>query len=1328
MHPASAQHPQQVAQQAHQHLHKQPVQECHDEDAYLPQHPLLSAAPSCQQTQQKHRFIPDNSAAPTRMRTGGPSRAAEVQAELQLQAEITSQEPSAYIKGSQQAGGAVSGRLSLDGRNLANELADMPVAARHTWPSALQPVRARRKGPAWPWEAQNPGHPSVRVQQYSDSKASARSQMYPQAPSVAPVDFPDQLQAGHWDHRMTHPDEDPPCTQKAAGSHMYDAELCIASSTLQRTNHLLGVGQKDRCSSSSDPGLHQQHPRRMTQANATAAALGPPQKRVRFQEADPALHQALQTSGCAAQEECNHARALPDDPFEQQLSKQHLSLDDLSPGLCNSPPPFDSTFCGPNCPPGRSTHWAQEADFSPPQQHSFVELAVCGGHPNFPPCPSPTLSPSPHQDCTGAGTATEMDGRNFQGLDSPSGLAAATMQRPFPSCPSPTLSPSPQQSCPRSELDLDTEQDPGGGHRVPADSTPQQPLALYSSFMSSPSPYHPCPLPHTNAELPQRFARMTAEVPQQPFPSCPSPTLSPSPHDFALARHPIGSPSDAEAPASLAQLQHANLSWQLPANTSRCHSPASAAGWERERARWGEGSPAGLLARHDWAEDLRQRRPTEHTSKAPSRRLMRSEDHALCSSEANFDEQLGIRTSMDRHAVQDDPLMSRPAEPLQSHLELDAPGHGTAWQQHISRQQSGTKGAPESHRSPDHSGHLSWPLPGGRRDEGWIQHSAQRQDLLLQSSPPITYPKHAATHSADAGACRRKRGGHGRPPTWHDGTHSDGHGTSPRTHAGSLNPGPVSSNRSRPGPAALGLGQRNDRSPQPAGPSELVHSSPSIDSLDQRQQTHSKRDGPFPRLSGMRGFTIRRRASSGPCGLPPSCTGLEDMRTSPATDCSDQEGPSTGSVPLACPSGWRATVQSPHSHHGGAVQPSQQEILDDPAELDRGGTKSGKSDVMQADGAMPEVDLISCEQRESESAVKTAQDAGVGLSCPAQVSLRTPLHAPDTSHAYRASHRVSHSSLAGLRAAAPAAKSRPDRLTDASSPTTIPGAGMVRHRGFQEDAGCSAAHAAASSPAVGPNPGGLCDVQAPGGTNMLPASTGQQQVRCSQPADELSSPMLTVGGDADASDDTQVAAKDQVELVEACPALNQSRGTTQRQLPSSFLGTEALQLVPPSEMPTSAAVMSEQQQRSDLNPSRPSSECGGTGVLAGLPALLDGNEALQKAEREPELLGLGGVLQQWVNPVIAPPTAQPIIDLPSLGQTTATLPLTHSSLRQVNLALSIKSQLWLQRKIQACQCASVQTPTVGHYTKHCTTGCIYGYFINAPQSPEGRRHVLESSQ
>ncbi|KAK9865332.1 hypothetical protein WJX84_005844 [Apatococcus fuscideae] len=88
------------------------------------------------------------------------------------------------------------------------------------------------------------------------------------------------------------------------------------------------------------------------------------------------------------------------------------------------------------------------------------------------------------------------------------------------------------------------------------------------------------------------------------------------------------------------------------------------------------------------------------------------------------------------------------------------------------------------------------------------------------------------------------------------------------------------------------------------------------------------------------------------------------MRTSPATDCSDQEGPSTGSVPLACPSGWRATVQSPHSHHGGAVQPSQQEILDDPAELDRGGgvLQQWVNPVIAPPTAQPIIDLPSLGQ------------------------------------------------------------------------------------------------------------------------------------------------------------------------------------------------------------------------------------------------------------------------------------------------------------------------------------------------------------------------------
>lgn len=56
-----------------------------------------------------------------------------------------------------------------------------------------------------------------------------------------------------------------------------------------------------------------------------------------------------------------------------------------------------------------------------------------------------------------------------------------------------------------------------------------------------------------------------------------------------------------------------------------------------------------------------------------------------------------------------------------------------------------------------------------------------------------------------------------------------------------------------------------------------------------------------------------------------------------------------------------------------------------------------------------------------------------------------------------------------------------------------------------------------------------------------------------------------------------------------------------------------------------------------------------------------------------ELLGgLGGVLQQWVNPAIPPPAVQSILDLKALGQTVPAAPISREDLQQVNALLSEK--------------------------------------------------------
>ncbi|KAK9838953.1 hypothetical protein WJX74_006647 [Apatococcus lobatus] len=50
-----------------------------------------------------------------------------------------------------------------------------------------------------------------------------------------------------------------------------------------------------------------------------------------------------------------------------------------------------------------------------------------------------------------------------------------------------------------------------------------------------------------------------------------------------------------------------------------------------------------------------------------------------------------------------------------------------------------------------------------------------------------------------------------------------------------------------------------------------------------------------------------------------------------------------------------------------------------------------------------------------------------------------------------------------------------------------------------------------------------------------------------------------------------------------------------------------------------------------------------------------------------KLGGLGGVLQQWVNPAIPPPSAQPILDLKALGQTIPAAPISREDLQQARI-------------------------------------------------------------
>ncbi len=55
----------------------------------------------------------------------------------------------------------------------------------------------------------------------------------------------------------------------------------------------------------------------------------------------------------------------------------------------------------------------------------------------------------------------------------------------------------------------------------------------------------------------------------------------------------------------------------------------------------------------------------------------------------------------------------------------------------------------------------------------------------------------------------------------------------------------------------------------------------------------------------------------------------------------------------------------------------------------------------------------------------------------------------------------------------------------------------------------------------------------------------------------------------------------------------------------------------------------------------------------------------EQGEEAPALHGLGRVLQQWTNPVIPPPSNQPILDLPSLPRQFTPAPVTRQSLSQV---------------------------------------------------------------
>ena len=74
-----------------------------------------------------------------------------------------------------------------------------------------------------------------------------------------------------------------------------------------------------------------------------------------------------------------------------------------------------------------------------------------------------------------------------------------------------------------------------------------------------------------------------------------------------------------------------------------------------------------------------------------------------------------------------------------------------------------------------------------------------------------------------------------------------------------------------------------------------------------------------------------------------------------------------------------------------------------------------------------------------------------------------------------------------------------------------------------------------------------------------------------------------------------------------------------------------------------------------------------SGVFGEGPRHVDPEGALHgdPVDAGAELPGLGGVLQRWVNPVIAPPNSQPILDLGGLRHHAATPPVTRESLSQV---------------------------------------------------------------
>ena len=75
------------------------------------------------------------------------------------------------------------------------------------------------------------------------------------------------------------------------------------------------------------------------------------------------------------------------------------------------------------------------------------------------------------------------------------------------------------------------------------------------------------------------------------------------------------------------------------------------------------------------------------------------------------------------------------------------------------------------------------------------------------------------------------------------------------------------------------------------------------------------------------------------------------------------------------------------------------------------------------------------------------------------------------------------------------------------------------------------------------------------------------------------------------------------------------------------------------------------------------SDSAASGVFASTSK---GACAQQAADEQDELAGLGGVLQQWVNPAIPPPSAQPILDLRALGLTMPAAPVAREDLHQVD--------------------------------------------------------------